>query len=56
MDGKIHGTQIWFEEDGAKLREVVFENGKQISEKKLKEVADEKPAEEQKPVKALFEK
>ena len=34
------------------LGEVVFENGKQISEKKLKEVADEKPAEEQKPVKA----
>ena len=33
VDGKEHGTQIWYREDGSKEREAVFENGNKISEK-----------------------
>jgi antitoxin component YwqK of YwqJK toxin-antitoxin module len=34
VNGKIHGTQIWYELDGSKI-EIVYENGKKISEKKF---------------------
>ena len=52
VDGQQHGTVIWYKEDGAKLREIVYENGEFITEKKLKEVAHEKPAKEQTSMKA----
>jgi antitoxin component YwqK of YwqJK toxin-antitoxin module len=37
MHGKRHGTAIYYREDRPKWREIVWENGKRISEKKWDE-------------------
>ena len=35
VNDKMHGTQIWYNEDGSKKEERLYENGEEISRKKF---------------------
>jgi hypothetical protein len=34
-DGKVHGTAIYYNGDGSKFKEIVYENGRHISSKRF---------------------